>query len=255
MQLYYEVNDLGFPIGLPAVGSLNKAIHPKDAEDKILKGKHCILYPLNIDVHAPELFDSFSLDNEIWTYMNYGSFENISQYKEFLTIATSKLSEYFYAIVRSDGRAIGVCSYLRIDCDNRSIEVGHLTFSKLMQRTIISTEALILMARHAFDDLNYRRYEWKCNVLNQPSINAAQRLGFTFEGIHRQAVISKGRNRDTAWFSILDEEWGSLQHIYSDWLASLDSHGIQAYSLSSKTVSISKQRFPEFTLTIEPFNT
>lgn len=249
MQLYYENDDLDHPIGLP-VESLTKAFHPKDAENKVLIGKYCTLHPLNIDAHATELFDSFSLDtsNESWRYMNYGPFESVSQYKEFLTIATSKVNEYFYAIL-SNGRAVGVCSYLRIDCDNRSIEVGHLMFSKLMQRTIISTEALILMARHAFDDLKYRRYEWKCNVLNQPSINAAQRLGFTFEGIHRQAVISKGRNRDTAWFSILDSEWDLLQHIYSDWLASLDSHGIQAYSLSSKTVS--KQRFPEFTITIE----
>ena len=251
MELYYEIDDKGYPIGLPANNNpLEKAIHPKDEVNKILQGSYCILYPLQVDVHGAELFDSFSLDtsNEMWTYMNYGPFESVNQYKEFLTLATSKQNEYFYAIV-SNGRAIGVCCYLRIDCDNKSIEIGHLTFSKLMQRTIISTEALILMARHAFDVLGYRRYEWKCNVLNQPSINAAQRLGFTFEGIHRQAVISKGRNRDTAWFSILDSEWEILQHIYSDWLASLDSNGIQSYSLSSKTISINKQRFPEFTLT------
>lgn len=249
MELYYNKDDLGYSIGLPVNLTINKAIHPKDAEKKVLKGMYCSLYPLDIDRDAEELFESFSSDTEIWRYMNYGPFVDANQYREFLTIATSKPNEYFYTIQNSNGRAVGVCSYLRIDCDNKSIEVGHLTFSKLMKKSVISSEALILMARHAFNVLGYRRYEWKCNVLNEPSINAAERLGFTFEGIHRQAVISKGRNRDTCWFSIIDSEWILLEKIYMDWLYSIDSQAIQSYSLSSKTKN--KQSFPEFSIKME----
>lgn len=249
MELYYNKDDLGYSIGLPVNLTINKAIHPKDAEKKVLKGMYCTLHPLDIDRDAEELFESFSSDIEIWRYMNYGPFLDANEYREFLTIATSKPNEYFYTIQNSNGRAVGVCCYLRIDCDNKSIEVGHLTFSKLMKKSVVSTEALILMARHAFNVLGYRRYEWKCNVLNEPSINAAERLGFTFEGIHRQAVISKGRNRDTCWFSILDSEWILLEKIYMDWLYSIDSKAIQSYSLSSKTKK--KQSFPEFSIKME----
>ena len=116
------------------------------------------------------------------------------------------------------GQAVGVGGYLRIDPANGAIEVGHLLFSPLMQGTRIATEAMVLLMRRVFDELGYRRYEWKCDALNAPSRRAAERLGFTFEGVFRQAVVVKGRNRDSAWFSILDSEWPALKAAFERWL-------------------------------------
>jgi RimJ/RimL family protein N-acetyltransferase len=113
---------------------------------------------------------------------------------------------------------VGIVSYLRIDPVNGSIEVGWVTWSPLMQRSAISTEAHYLLMKHAFEELGYRRYEWKCNALNGPSMKAAERLGFTYEGTFRQAVIVKGRNRDTAWFSMIDKEWPTLRSAFEAWL-------------------------------------
>jgi len=140
----------------------------------------------------------------------------------------------FHAVVdERSGDAVGVLAYLRIDPQNGAIEVGHINFSPRLQRTPAATEALYLMARRAFDELGYRRYEWKCDSLNAPSRRAATRLGFQFEGLFRQAGVYKGRNRDTAWFSILDAEWPALRTAYEQWLASenFDADGRQRRSL------------------------
>ena len=138
---------------------------------------------------------------------------------------------------------MGVASYLRIDARNGAIEVGHLRFSSLLQRTPAATEAMYLMMRNAFA-LGYRRYEWKCDALNAPSRGAAQRLGMSYEGIFRQATVVKGRNRDTAWFAVIDREWPALQQAFERWLAAdnFDSRGQQRVSLSALTAPLLVRR-------------
>jgi len=138
------------------------------------------------------------------------------------------------------GTATGVASYLRIDPAAGSIEVGHINYSPKLQRTIAATEAMYLMMRRAFDELGYRRYEWKCNALNAPSRSAATRLGFAYEGIFRQADVVKGRNRDTAWYAITDDEWPKLRAAFDCWLdpANFDAAGNQRVSLSSLTAKL-----------------
>lgn len=146
----------------------------------------------------------------------------------------------FYAIIdATTKKAIGIASYLRIDHKNGAIEVGHLAYSPLLKRTRAATEAMYLMMRHAFE-LGYRRYEWKCNALNLPSRAAAERLGFTFEGVFRQAAVIKGHNRDTAWYSIIDKEWPKLKHAFEEWLAedNFDTDGVQKISLFSLTSAL-----------------
>lgn len=150
----------------------------------------------------------------------------------------------FFAIVSlATGKAVGVASYLRIDPANGAIEVGHLNFSPLMQRTPVATEAMHLMMKEAFA-LGYRRYEWKCNALNLPSRQAAQRLGFSFEGIFRQAAVSKGRNRDTAWYAAIDKEWPALNEAFRAWLSpdNFDDAGAQRVALSRLSEPILAQK-------------
>lgn len=151
---------------------------------------------------------------------------------------------FFYAIVeKAAGKAVGVASHLRIDPRNGSIEVGHIAYSPLLQRTPAATEAMYLLMERAFE-LGYRRYEWKCNALNAPSRVAAQRLGLSYEGIFRQAIISKGRNRDTAWYAAIDKEWPALKAAFACWLApaNFDGQGRQRTRLSALTGSILEQR-------------
>ncbi len=140
----------------------------------------------------------------------------------------------FHAIVDSkSGSAVGVAAYMRIDAANGVIEVGHLNFSPRLQATTAATEAMYLMMRRAFDELGYRRYEWKCDSLNEASRRAASRLGFRFEGVFRQAVVYKGRNRDTAWYSVLDSEWPALKAGFERWLSpdNFDENGCQRRKL------------------------
>jgi RimJ/RimL family protein N-acetyltransferase len=150
----------------------------------------------------------------------------------------------FYAVVEKiEDRAVGVASYLRIDPANGSIEVGHINYSPLLQRTPAATEAMYLMMRHVFD-LGYRRYEWKCNALNAASRVAARRLGFSFEGVFRQAGVVKGRNRDTAWYAMIDKEWPALREAFLRWLdpSNFDEQGRQRARLSVLTAPVLKQR-------------
>jgi len=149
----------------------------------------------------------------------------------------SKDDPKFYAIVDyKTQQAVGIASYLRIDPANGSIEVGHINYSPVLQNSIAATEAMFLMMQNVFN-LGYRRYEWKCDALNQRSRNAAARLGFQFEGVFRQATIYKGRNRDTAWFSIIDRDWPQLQLVYNTWLSpqNFNDKGEQKRSLSKLT--------------------
>ena len=186
-----------------------------------LHGDYCRLERLDGESHAHDLFtaNAADLDNRIWTYLPYGPFGSLHEYRTCMDDLCSKDDPLFYAIIDDhSGRALGVASYLRINPRDGAIEVGHINFSPLLQRTVMATEAMFLMLRHAFDDLGYRRYEWKCDALNAASRRAALRLGFTFEGIFRQATMYKQRNRDTAWYSIIDTEWPALRLAYEKWL-------------------------------------
>ena len=146
-----------------------------------------------------------------WTYLAYGPFETLEGYTAWLDGCSKSSDLVSFAIIdQKTDKAVGLACYLRIDPANGSIEVGHLNFSPLLQRLPGATEAMFLMMQHAFE-LGYRRYEWKCHAFNAPSRAAAQRLGFSFEGVFRQATVVKGRNRDTAWYAMIDREWPALQ--------------------------------------------
>ena len=177
---------------------------------KNLVGKYSILKPLNFKNHAGELFKNFSLDktNTLWTYMPYGPFKNLPSFKSYLKKNCLNKDPFFYAIYSKRFKSFcGLASYLRIKPAIGTIEVGWLTYAPNLQRTVEATEAMYLMMKNVFENLGYRRYEWKCDNLNQKSKKTAQRLGFKFEGVFRQATIYKKRNRDSAWFSIIDKEW------------------------------------------------
>jgi RimJ/RimL family protein N-acetyltransferase len=199
-------------------------------------GRLCRLEALTAADHAAALHAAYAadVDGRNWTYLPYGPFETAAEYTRWVEWAEAQEDPVFYAIVdRATQRPVGVASYLRIDPAAGSIEVGHLRYAPALQRTPASTEAMYLMMRRAFDELGYRRYEWKCDALNAPSVAAAKRLGFRFEGIFRQAVVTKGRNRDTAWLSIVDGEWAVLRTALERWLdaSNFDARGAQRSSL------------------------
>ena len=226
-------NELGQPIG----ADLSQWRAPPRPSRVALRGRFSRVEPLDVAQHARDLHAANSLDREgrMWTYLTYGPFTTESDYMEWARTRQESADPLFFAIVDTGhGRATGIASYLRIDPEQGACEVGHLAFSPLLQRRPAATEAMYLMMRHVFE-LGYRRYEWKCNALNEPSCQAALRLGFRFEGIFRQATVSKGRNRDTAWYSVIDAEWPALQEIYERWLApdNFDDAGNQRESLRS----------------------
>jgi len=204
---------------------------------KALQGQYCRLEPVTVAQHGADLWQAFSADTEhrIWTYMGYGPFDNQSQLEDWINATCLDDDPLFYAIVdQKSGTALGVASYLRIQPAVGVIEVGHINFSPALQQTTAATEAMFLMMKYAFD-LGYRRYEWKCDNLNLGSKAAATRLGFSYDGLFKQATIYKGRNRDTVWFSILDGAWPDLEANYKRWLAAenFNHEGKQLSSLHS----------------------
>lgn len=227
-----RMNHIGQPIGHEVSGTL-PANAPSEA---ILEGRTCRLVRADPTQHAESLWTAIGHDREdrIWTYLPYGPFDDLDAYREWMTTTCLRADPFFFTIVDCNSkRALGLASFLRISPHDGVIEVGHLQFTPALQRTTLATEAMFLMMRHAFDGLGYRRYEWKCDSLNAPSRSAAERLGFQFEGIFRQATVYKGRNRDTAWYSILDSEWPGLKTEFERWLAAdnFDSEGRQLTSL------------------------
>jgi len=211
-----RTNDLGQPIG-PPVADWKPLPRPSH---EAMQGRYCRLEPLDAARHAADLHDAYSLDRDgrMWTYLFSGPFTTRDEYRAWVESRQGSQDPLFFAVVDAAiGRATGVASYLRIDPAHGVVEVGHIAFSPLLQRTRAATEAMYLMMRHAFA-LGYRRYEWKCDALNAPSRRAAERLGFTFEGIFRQAVVYKGRSRDTAWYSIIDSEWPGRETAFRAWL-------------------------------------
>jgi RimJ/RimL family protein N-acetyltransferase len=198
-----------------------------------LRGRHVTLRPVTAD-DAEALF-SVSQDPDIWTYLPYGPYESAEAMRSRLAEIQDSTDPLFYAVVR-DGRPEGIVSYLRIDPENGSIEIGHIWFGTPLQRSTAATEAIYLLAKRAMDDLGYRRFEWKCNALNQKSRRAAERFGFTFEGVFRNHMVVKGRNRDTAWYSITDDEWPAIRDAFEAWLApdNFDEDGLQRQPLQAR---------------------
>jgi len=202
-----------------------------------LPGRYCRLEPLDAQRQAQDLFDAYSqaADGRDWTYMNAGPFRDVASYRQHAERAAASTDPLHYAVIDSaTQRAIGTLALMRIDPANGVIEVGHVAFSPLLQRTRASTEAHFLLMRYVFEDLGYRRCEWKCDNLNGPSRQAAARLGYRFEGLFRQAIVYKGRSRDTAWFSVIDGEWQGLRSAFEQWLdhANFDAQGMQRASLT-----------------------
>lgn len=185
-----------------------------------MQGRYCQLEALDIDAHADSLYESMSKNPVTdWTYLPYGPFEQFADFKAWLMRYSDLNDPLFYVITDAiSGKALGLASYLRIDASVGAVEVGHIHYSKSLQRTPMATESMYLMMQRVFDELGYRRYEWKCDALNERSRAAARRLGFSFEGIFRQATIYKNRNRDTAWYSMIDSEWPDLKLAYENWL-------------------------------------
>ncbi len=225
-------NHLGRPIGFP----LDHWKPPLSPPRQPMTGRFCRLEPLAPELQGADLYAANSLDSRgaMWTYLPYGPFETREEYLGWLRANCLTHDPLFHAVIDlRTGRAAGVASYLRIDPPNGSIEVGHIAYSPLLQRTPAGTEAMFLMMQRAFQ-LGYRRYEWKCDALNASSRAAAERLGFSFEGVFRQAAVYKGRNRDTAWYSVIDSDWPRLEEAFRRWLApaNFDEQGRQRVSLA-----------------------
>jgi len=210
---------------------------PTAPTEMTLKGRYCRLEPLSAEKHAALLFDAFEGQDELYDYLPAGPFHSAAQYHRWVKDVTSDEANLFFVVYDLRHNAyLGVLSYLRIAPEAGSIEVGNINFSKAMQGSQVSTEAIYLLMQWAFD-AGYRRFEWKCNACNAPSRRAAQRLGFSYEGVFRQAMVVKGRNRDTAWFAMIDTEWPALKEAFRVWLdpVNFDERGQQHERLGDLT--------------------
>ena len=202
-----------------------------------LQGRYARLETLDADAHAADLFRAFSADDAVWDYLPYGPFTSAAAYHRWVRDTATGPDPMFYAIrALATGHCGGVASYLRITPEHGSIEVGHINLAPELSQTRVATEAMFLMMDWAFA-AGYRRYEWKCDSLNLPSRRAAPRYGFSYEGVFRQAAVVKGRNRDTAWFAIIDKDWPALREAFRLWLspANFDAEGQQRERLSDLT--------------------
>jgi RimJ/RimL family protein N-acetyltransferase len=205
-----------------------------------LRGRYVTLEPLDAAQHAAAIWQVVEGYDELWTWLPEGPFAAESELRAAIEKKQNAPGFVFLAIVpQATGQAAGWASLMRPDPANGVIEVGYILYSPALQRTREATEAMYLMMRHVFDELGYRRYEWKCNALNEPSRRSAARLGFTFEGIFRQHLVVKGQNRDTAWFSMLDSEWPARKWAFEAWLApgNFDDAGRQRKRLGIITES------------------
>ena len=211
-----------------------------------LDGHYVRLERMDPDTHAGDLHRAYSGHDALWTYLPYGPFPSSAGYHRWVKDTATGADPLFYVLRdRATGHCGGVASYLRITPAAGSIEVGHICLAREIARSRVWTEGMFLMLDHAFT-LGYRRYEWKCDALNLASRRAAQRLGFSYEGTLRQMAVVKGRNRDTAWFSVIDTEWAALREAYAAWLApaNFDSSGRQRERLSDLTRLVRAQSDP-----------
>ncbi len=206
-----------------------------------IQGRTAALEPLDAARHAAPLWRAVQGRDELWQWLFDGPFATEADFTADIVQKQSAADRIFYAIIpAATGQAAGYASYMRMEPANGVIEVGNILYSPALQRTTAATEAMYLMACHVFEDLGYRRYEWKCNAENAPSRRAAQRLGFTYEGIFRQHMVVKGRNRDTAWFAMLDSEWPARKAVFEAWLApgNFDGGANQVRSLAQFSMPI-----------------
>ncbi|WP_300453803.1 GNAT family protein [Accumulibacter sp.] len=237
-----RLNALGQPVGELLTGWRE----PTPPSGQVLEGRYSRLEPLAAERHAASLYaeNAADVDGRTWTYLPYGPFSSPDRYREWVETTCLDGDRLFYAVIeRSANAALGVASYLRIVPAGGSIEIGHLNFAPRLRRTPAATEALYLLMKQAFE-LGYRRCEWKCDALNEASRRAALRLGLSFEGIFRQATVVKGRNRDTAWYAVLDRDWPELDKAFVRWLdpANFDAAGKQRVALSALTRSSLQNR-------------
>ncbi|GGA07688.1 GNAT family N-acetyltransferase [Neptunicoccus cionae] len=227
-------------------------VAPPRPQDAPMEGRYARLERINAEAHSGDLFKANSEDASegIWDYLPYGPYHAQATYHKWLRDMAQQDDPYFYDIKNKEqGRFCGVASYLRVDPNAGSIEVGHINFAPALQRTRAATEAMYLMMKWAFE-AGYRRYEWKCDALNAGSRRAAQRLGFSYEGVFRQATMYKGRNRDTAWFAAIDKEWPALEAAFQAWLdpSNFTPEGRQIDSLGNLTALVRVASDP----TLEP---
>lgn len=236
-----ETNCLGQPVGFEVCDWIPPQIPAREP----LVGRLCRLEPLDPVRHATSLFcaNALDLDGRNWTYLAYGPFDTFESYYTWIENSNLSRDPMFFAVVDlATNKAIGVTSYLNIDTASGSIEVGHINYSPLLQRSPAGTEAMYLMMKRAFE-MGFRRYEWKCNALNMASRKAAQRLGLSFEGVLRQAKVVKGRNHDTARYSAIDTEWPVLKDAFLQWLdpSNFDHNGQQIKRLTEMTAAALNQ--------------
>lgn len=229
-----RINELGQPIGRALPGWTAPPFPPHVA----LAGQYCRVEPLHAR-HARDLWEAQRADPQgaRWTYSFHGPYPDFADYQDWVRGAQASVDPQFYAVLDAEGRACGSCAYMRIEPRHGVIEIGNIYFAPRLARTRAATECLYLLMANAFA-LGYRRYEWKCDSCNLPSRAAATRLGFTYEGTFRQAIVNKGRNRDTTWFAVIDADWhGGLRDAYLQWLdaANFDTQGRQKQRLSTLT--------------------
>lgn len=215
---------------------------PPAIPPRVLQGLYCCVEPFDLARHESELYAACANDGDdsMWTYLPYGPHQDRESFRRWLEELSVSGDPMVHAIVdRASSRVVGIAAFMRITPGFGVVEVGHVVYSPRLRRSTVATEAMFLMMRHAFD-LGYRRYEWKCDSFNEKSRAAAQRLGFSFEGIFRQAMVYKGRSRDTAWFSILDSEWPDRRAAFERWLdpANFDASGNQRLRLSELTAPL-----------------
>jgi RimJ/RimL family protein N-acetyltransferase len=220
------------------VGTAVETHHARRPERVTLDGRWVSLSPLDVERDAEALYEASNGDAErerLWTYLFNGPFASRGDFVADIELKAQSVDPQFFAVIdKAVSRAVGYQSLMRIDPANRAIEVGSILYTPAMQRSRVATESQYLFARYVFEVLGNRRYEWKCNNLNAPSKRAAERLGFAFEGVFRQHMIVKGRNRDTAWFSMLDSEWPARRAGFERWLSpeNFDREGRQRERLS-----------------------
>lgn len=223
------------PVG-PKVDPLPAGTRP---DGRPLFGRYVLLEHVSPVKHGRDLYNSFAQsdpEGDLWTYMAYGPFDNFEEFNAWLGAREASVDPFFYAYVpKTSGKASGMGSFMRQDVANGVIEIGNIWLSPGMQRTREATESIYLMMRHGFEDLGVRRLEWKCDALNAASRRSAERFGFTFEGIFRQHYIVKGRNRDTAWYCMIDSEWRRARQAFEKWLddANFDAAGRQRSKLKA----------------------
>jgi RimJ/RimL family protein N-acetyltransferase len=226
-------NQHGQPVGPALPGWSTRPLPP----DAVLMGRYARVERLDADRHADDLFAAYgdTPDDRDWTYLPVDRPATLPDFVAHIRQIQTTRDPLHYAIIDlATGKAVGSSAYMRIDPANGVIEVGHVRYSRRLMRTRAGTETMYLLMRRVFDEMGYRRYEWKCDALNSASRRAAERYGFTFEGIFRQAIVVKGRSRDTAWFSILDSEWPRVRNAFETWLApdNFDANGKQRRSLA-----------------------